>query len=63
MNEQRLWNALNSYKSLRFDMLYIYKMLINSRNTDYKLDSITCKPTRTDNMNYAAKMAKVHSEN
>lgn len=69
ISDKRLHEILRSYNHLKFDHLEVYAQLKNIKpikTESYALDSV-CeklvgkKLTRTDVMNYAAKMANQHS--
>lgn len=69
ISDNRLYEILRSYNRLKYDHLAVYEQLrkINPiKPESYALDHV-CekmigkKPTRTDVMNYAAKMANQHA--
>lgn len=69
INDNRLKQILNSYDTIIIsDMLKIYEMLKHHTKNTYSLNHVSREDlknsnfrSRTDNMNYAAKMARMHS--
>lgn len=58
MNPQRLYDILKSYEILKFNVSTVY----NTLKTIKSVRNIQKIPSRTDNMNYAAHMADIHSD-